>query len=107
MLRKSGLLTFIKWILDHNIDWVKAGQCPSRLDVLEIEEFKTAPYLLPQRTIAQQGAYGRYLPKLVPWSRIQERIVSGIEAALLGHKTVEQALADMDREIDAILARGR
>ncbi|HHV93889.1 MAG TPA: hypothetical protein GXX47_05035, partial [Firmicutes bacterium] len=45
--------------------------------------------------------------KLVPWPRIQERIVSGIEAALLGHKTVEQALADMDREIDAILARGR
>lgn len=105
--KERAALTFIKWILDHNIDWVKAGQCPSRLDVLEIEEFKTAPYLLPQRTIAQQGAYGRYLPKLVPWSRIQERIVSGIEAALLGHKTVEQALADMDREIDAILARGR
>ena len=105
--KEKAALTFIKWISDNNIEWVKAGQCPARLDVLEIDEFQNAPYLLPQRTIAEQGSFGQYLPKVLVWSKIQERIVSGIEAALLGKKTVEQALTDMDREIDAAIARGR
>ena len=105
--KEKAALTFIKWISDNNLDWVKAGQCPARLDVLEIDEFKNAPYLLPQRTIAEQGSFGQYLPKVLTWAKIQERIVSGIEAALLGKKTVEQALSDMDSEINAAIARGR
>jgi len=103
--KKKACFTFIKWLSDNNIGWVEAGQCPARRDAQESTAFKTFRSLRVQRTIAQQGKYGHYTPKIVPYLEMRRNVISAMEFALLGKKTVDQALGDLQKQVEALLKK--
>jgi multiple sugar transport system substrate-binding protein len=49
----------------------------------------------------------RATPKVPEWERIAARVAHHLELAVRGHATLDAALAALDREVDAILAKRR
>jgi multiple sugar transport system substrate-binding protein len=49
----------------------------------------------------------RATPKIPEWERIASKIAQWAEAAIRGERTVEEALAALDRDVDAILEKRR
>lgn len=103
--KKKACFTFIRWLSDNNIGWVEAGQCPSRLDAQANKAFKTFRSLRVQRTVAQQGEYGHYTPKIVQYQEMRRQVINAMELALLGKKTVSEALDALEKQVNAILAK--
>jgi multiple sugar transport system substrate-binding protein len=103
--KRQAALKFIKFLYDHNGDWARAGHLPSRQSVLDSAEFQALPY---RQDIMSIPANARHLPNTINQQRVMFfTIGEEVSAAIIGQKSVEQALADAENRVNAVLRRAR
>lgn len=84
--------------------WRLTGDLPARPSAWRVGGLPDAP-----RTAAfwQQLGHVQATPKIPEWERIAAKITEHAEAAIRERVTVDDALVDLDRDVDAILEKRR
>lgn len=94
---------FVDWTRENEIKMDSDRAMPSRLALESYELYDREPW----RTLATNGREFGRARQIIPGHFRVEAAVSGwVEKAALGELTVEEALAGMDAEVDAIVADG-
>ena len=101
--QREAIGRFFKFMAAHNYDWARTGHIPAFKSVLNDPRFMALPH---RADIAPLAAIGRPLPSYVQRQNAIEGIVGeeGV-AAFTGQKGIEQALADAERRVNAMLAQ--
>lgn len=103
--QRQAALKFMKFLYDHNMDWARAGHLPSRQSVLDSADFQSLPH---RTTIMSIPADARHHPNTVNQQRVMFfTIGEELSAAVLGQKSIEQALGDAENRVNAVLRRAR
>jgi multiple sugar transport system substrate-binding protein len=98
--RTEAAARFISWISNHSYEWALAGQIPANISVQNSIEFQALPY---HSSIAK-GAVNVVFPPFFPkYGDATGPIWEALNLALLGQKTVVQALKDAERISNEIL----
>ena len=109
--KQAATFRMIKWLTsaDRSAEWsIKTGYVAPRPDAWETTALKNYVAEFPGAKVAYSQL--QYLaPELATHAnqRVARAIDDGIEAALTGKKTPEQAMRDAQREADRILSRFR
>lgn len=100
--QRQAITRFLRYIARYNGDWVRTGHLPAFRNVLDTPSFKAQPH---RSDIAAMAATGAQLPGYVQrQSAIQGLIGEELEAAVMGTKPIDQALADAERRVNEMLA---
>jgi len=91
---------FIGWISNHSYDWALAGQIPVNVSVQNSEQFQALPY---HSSIAKGVANVVFPPFFPKYGDSTGPIWEALNLAILGQKTVEQALKDAEKISNEIL----
>jgi ABC-type glycerol-3-phosphate transport system substrate-binding protein len=103
-------MKFIRYMSENSMTWVKGGQAPARLSVLNSPEFKNNMPLWHAFTPGIQPEQGWVLnPPIQQQTKIfthdpASPMVAAWESIVQNKKTVDQALADAEKGVNAILA---
>lgn len=93
---------FVKFLSDHTLDWAAAGQIPVRKSLRASERFQ---HMNEQREFAKEIPYAAYFPA-VPYNfEYMTEYEYGIEKALRGSQTPQQALDSAAVKITRIMNR--
>jgi len=107
--KQVAAMKFIRYMSEHSLTWVKGGQAPARRSILTSAEFKAMP-LWNAFTPGIQPEAGWVLnPPILQQTKIfthdpASPLVSAWESIAQKRKTVDQALADAETGVNAILA---
>ncbi len=98
---RDAALRFLKFFAAHDFDWSRTGHLPAFQKVIDSPQWRALPHRADLAVLAQTATP---LPKDIRRQFPIETIV-GEEAgaAISGAKPIDQALADMERRVDAIL----
>ncbi len=98
---REAAIRFLKFFAAHEYDWSRTGHLPSLQAVIDSPEWRALPHRGALATLASNAAP---LPKGVRRQFPIETIVGQeAAAAISGAKPIPQALADMERRVNAIL----
>jgi multiple sugar transport system substrate-binding protein len=96
---------FISWISDNSIEWAKSGQVPARNSVRESSQFQQ---LDVQSTLAEQLPNVVFPPSVPGIGDVTApTFETAVNEAVLGRKSVQQALSDAQSEANQLLADNR
>jgi multiple sugar transport system substrate-binding protein len=96
---------FISWISDRSIEWAKSGQIPARNSVRESKEFQQ---LEVQSTLAEQLDQVVFPPAVPGIGDVTAPTwETAVNEAVLGRKSVRQALTQAQSEANQMLAENR
>jgi multiple sugar transport system substrate-binding protein len=107
--KQVAAMKFIRYMSENSLTWVKGGQAPARPSILNSAEFKSMT-LWHAFTPAIQGESGWVLnPPVLQQTKLFSHdpanpLVSAWEAIVQKKKTVDQAVADMEVQVNGILA---
>jgi multiple sugar transport system substrate-binding protein len=89
--RVQAAAQYLKHQWDHNLDWTRTGHATVRQSVADSPEYQALPHHSEYLLFGENAAYN---PSTL-WSVGYDQIMhEEIQAALLGQKSAEQALAD-------------
>ncbi|MFA6689554.1 MAG: ABC transporter substrate-binding protein [Sphaerochaetaceae bacterium] len=97
----EAAVDFIEWMTGHGELWAKAGQIPTRKSVTEKAEFKALPY---RADYAAAAAYALETPRTPAWEEIYGTMSDMLEEAVTKKLPAKQALANMEKKINGIIA---
>jgi multiple sugar transport system substrate-binding protein len=103
-VRYRAALEYASYLYDHSQDWaVNTGHLAARTSVLESSDYQQAP----QRAnyVATGTEVARQVPKIDDWPAVQDALVANIDSIWFQGRSVDEALAEADRQIDSILAQ--
>jgi multiple sugar transport system substrate-binding protein len=101
--QRAALARFFRFMAEHNFDWVRTGHLPAFQSVLDNPRFKALPH---RADIAGLARIGQPLPGYVRrQSAIEGLIGEEMASAVNGQKSVDSALADAERRVNALLAQ--
>ncbi|KAA3509466.1 sugar ABC transporter substrate-binding protein [Agrobacterium rosae] len=93
---------FLKFFADNDFEWARTGHLPSVKAVLDSAAFKALPH---RDTVSAIATLGTPLPPTVQRQfAIQDIVGEEMNAAIIGQKDVDAALADMESRINDLLA---
>lgn len=101
---QEAAITFIAWMTqpEQNLSWTAAGGLPTQPEVAEHADYQDNPM-----TTVREALPGTYVLAGFPFiAQLRAAWDAGFEAALLGDKSVEQALDDAAREAEARIQDG-
>ena len=99
---KSATLRLMRFLADHDGEWARTGHLPVFEDIIASPSFRALPH---RASYAKLSETGFPLPSGVRRQYPIENILGEESAAAItGEKTVERALADAERRINALLA---
>ncbi len=107
--KQVAAMKFIRYMSENSLTWVKGGQAPARKSILNSPEFKAMP-LWDAFTPGIQPESGWVLnPPILQQTKIfthdpASPMVAAWESIVQKKKTVDQALADAESGVNAILA---
>jgi multiple sugar transport system substrate-binding protein len=81
-----------------------SGDLPARIDAWEDPRLSADPKVAAFR---QQLLRVAPMPAVMEWERISLKVAEHLEPAIRGRETIEKSLADLDAEVDRILAKRR
>ncbi|HIW32067.1 MAG TPA: ABC transporter substrate-binding protein [Candidatus Paenibacillus intestinavium] len=87
----AGVGDFLKYVTTNSMDWAESGQALASIPMIESDAFKALEF---QSTIASSFEYVQFSPNVINWDTISEPIWAELNNALLGNKTVQQAMDD-------------
>lgn len=97
----QATMIFVRWLYDNQIDWVGAGQTPSRISVAEGDELQERyPY---HYIVAQQLPHVMAPPYIPVLAEVLDEIQLYLYAALLGEITPEEAIEVAAMDVNMIL----
>ena len=108
--KQVAAMKFIRYMSENSMTWVKGGQAPARLSILNGSEFRNNMPLWHAFTPGIQPESGWVVnPPILQQTKIfthdpASPMVSAWESIVQQKKTVDQALADAEKGVDAILA---
>jgi multiple sugar transport system substrate-binding protein len=89
--RVRAALRYLRFLWDHNLDWTRTGHATVRQSVADSAEYQALPHHSEYLGFGENAAYN---PSTM-WSVGYDQIMhEEVQAALLGQKAPEQALAD-------------
>ena len=95
--RVQAAVEFIKWLSDHSVVWARVGHGMTRSSVINSEEFQNLPH---RSEYASMSSNVRSVPREVWGNAFWAIVHEEVEAAILGIKTPEVALADAQARLD-------
>ena len=95
--RVQAAVEFIKWLSDNSVVWARVGHGMTRSSVIASEEFQNLPH---RSEYASMSSNVRSVPREVWGNAFWAIVHEEIEAAILGIKTPEVALADAQARLD-------
>lgn len=105
--KKEAAWEFIKWITSEEVhlEYAQRGGTPVRFDTLENEELQAErPWYEIVLEIERNGlSDARYRPRIPEWVEIEETLGLNLNEAMIGQKTVEEALEESQSELEEIL----
>jgi multiple sugar transport system substrate-binding protein len=107
--KQLAAMKFIRYMSENSLTWVKGGQAPARRSILASAEFKAMP-LWNAFTPGIQPESGWILnPPIKAQTKVfthdpASSLVAAWESIVQQKKTVDQALADAEKGVNAILA---
>jgi multiple sugar transport system substrate-binding protein len=107
--KQLAAMKFMRYMSENSLTWVKGGQAPARRSILNSAEFKNMP-LWNAFTPGIQPESGWVLnPPIQQQTKIfthdpASPMVAAWESIVQKKKTVDQALADAEKGVNAILA---
>lgn len=96
----EAALDFLAWLNDHNIDWARTGHLAVRQSVLESDEYENLPH---RDEYANTVSIAQDNPPSVRYSAIQDVLNRELQSIWLQGKSIDDALAAAEREIDRLL----
>jgi multiple sugar transport system substrate-binding protein len=105
--RKEQAWKFIEYLSEVETQrrfYQLTGDIPSRISTWEAPELVQSPYA---RAFRDQLDRVRTPPKVPEWERIAQEMRLAAERVVQGTSTMEQAMIDLDRRADEILAKRR
>ncbi len=108
--KQVAAMKFIRYMSENSMTWVKGGQAPARLSILNSPEFKNNMPLWHAFTPGIQPESGWVVnPPILQQTKIfthdpASPMVSAWESIVQQKKTVEQALTDAEKGVNTILA---
>lgn len=97
----EAALRFLRFFADHAFDWARTGHLPTSRRVIAMPEWRALPHRAGLATLADTGIS---TPKAIRRQFPIEAIVgSEAASAILGQKSIDAALADMERRVNEIL----
>ncbi len=95
--RVQAAVEFIKWLSDNSVVWARVGHGMTRSSVIASEEFQNLPH---RSEYASMSSNVRSVPREVWGNAFWAIVHEEVEAAILGIKTPEVALADAQARLD-------
>jgi len=99
---KMAALKVLAFINDHNIDWARTGHMAVRTSVVESEAYTSLPH---RDEYTGTAAIARDTPPSERYGAIQDVLNRELQAIWLTGKSVEDALADAELEVQDLLDR--
>ena len=96
----EAALKLVAWINDHNIDWARTGHMAVRTSVLESDAYAA---LAHRSEYAGTAAQARDVPPAEKYGAIQDVLNRELQAIWLTGKSVDDALADAQAEVQDLL----
>lgn len=100
--RYAAALKVLAFINDHNIDWARTGHFPVRNSVRASAEYAALPH---RQEYAGTGAIAKDTPPSERYGAIQDVLNRELQAIWLTGKSVDDALADAEAEVQDQLDR--
>ncbi len=95
--RVAAAAQYIKWLSDNSVVWARVGHGMTRTSVINSEEFQNLPH---RAEYAEMSETVRSVPREVWGNAFWAIVAEEVEAALLGVKTPEVALADAQARLE-------
>lgn len=95
--RVAAAAQFIRWLSDHSAVWARVGHGMTRNSVLASDEFRSLPH---RGEYAEMSETVRSVPREIWGNAFWGIVHEEVEAALLGVKTPEVALADAQTRLE-------
>jgi multiple sugar transport system substrate-binding protein len=98
----AAALKVLAFINDHNIDWARTGHMAVRSSVLDSEDYANLPH---RSEYAGTAEIARDTPPSERYGAIQDVLNRELQAIWLTGKSVDEALADAEAEVQDLLDR--
>ncbi len=95
--RVAAAVQFIKFLSDNSVVWARVGHGMTRQSIIDREEFQSLPH---RSEYADMSQTVRSVPREVWGNAFWDIVHEEVEAALLGVKTPEGALADAQSRLE-------
>jgi multiple sugar transport system substrate-binding protein len=102
--KHKAVLTFLKFLNDHNLHWGRTGHLPVRASVLQSAEFKALPH---RAEYTRTATIATGLPPIQYQRALMDLLVNELNSTWLVNKEQDKALADAQRAASSILRRSR
>jgi multiple sugar transport system substrate-binding protein len=97
--RVRAAVGYLKHLWDHNLDWTRTGHATVRSSVADSPEYQALPHHSEYLAFGENATYN---PSTL-WSVGYDQIMhEEVQAAFLGQKTPEQALADAQARLNDV-----
>jgi multiple sugar transport system substrate-binding protein len=97
----QAALRFLRFFAEHDGDWARTGHLPAFRRIVDSPQWRALPH---RDALADLASTATPLPKNVRRQFPIENIVGEeSQAAISGNKSIDQALADMERRVNAVL----
>ncbi len=93
----EAALQLLAWINEHNLDWARTGHLAIRTSVLESQAYATLPHRLDYK---QTSRFTHDIPPFKSYNEIQDTLTRNLQAIWRGQKSLDEALADAEVEVD-------
>lgn len=101
----AAAFKFMKFLFDNDLEWARTGHLATRRSLVESPVFTDLPYRDDLAAIARIGAG---IPGNVPVQRSVENLLGEeISGFMIGHKTLDQAIASIEKRINVSLRKAR
>ncbi len=101
--RREAALSFILWMSENSYSWgEKAGMLVARKKVQDDPKYQAYPYM---KALIAQANDALYPPNIKATNEVQNALFTHLEAAMANKKSVQQAMADAEAEVNKILAQ--
>jgi multiple sugar transport system substrate-binding protein len=101
--RRDAAVNFVMWMSENTYPWgEKAGMLVARKKVQDDPKYQAYPYM---KALITQANDATYPPNIKATNEVQSALYKHLEAAMAQKKTVQQALADAEAEVNKILAQ--
>ena len=100
--KKMAALKVLAFINEHNIDWARTGHMAVRTSVVESDAYKSLPH---RAEYTGTDDIARDTPPSPRYGAIQDVLNRELQAIWLTGKSIDDALADAEAEVQDLLDR--
>ncbi len=101
-VKYRAALEFVNYLYDHSGDWaIHTGHLAARTSVLESPEVQAAPQR--ENYVATGTTNADLVPQITNWAGVNDALISQIDSIWFEGASVDEALAEADRQIDSAL----